>query len=355
MNQSSNLKPFKKTGLMPGSLVHVGKKKSESVKLSLFSYDEETSDDKEINDVSQIELTPDNKKVQWLNMDGIHKIDVIESIGKHFGLHNLLLEDVLNTNHRPKAEYYEDHMLFTLKMLGINKAGNRLVSEQVSFVLGKGYLISFQEQEGDIFDQVRNRIRTKKGKVRQKKADYLFYTLIDAVVDNYFLIIDRFSENVERLEDKIVESPNENTLKEIQLLKKQLILLRKSISPLREAVSSVVKDEIHLINEDSIKYLRDVYDHIIHLSENVETQRDIVSGLKDLYMSELSNRMNNTMKVLTIIATIFIPLTFVAGIYGMNFDNMPELHSQYGYPIVWGVMVVITIGMIIYFKKKKWL
>lgn len=355
MIEKNNMKSSKKAGLLPGSLIHVGNKKSNKINLVLFSFDNKAFEENEILDTAKLSIPLDDNKVKWLNMNGIHKVDVVESVGKHFGLHNLLLEDVLNTHHRPKAEYYENHMFFTLKMLGINKAGTKIVSEQVSFVLGKNYLISFQEQQGDIFDQIRDRIRNKKGKIREKKADYLFYALIDAVVDNYFLIIERFSENVENLEEQVMDRLNEDTLKEIQLVKKQLIQLRKSISPLREAVSSVIKDEIDLIQPENIKYLRDVYDHIIHITESVESQRDIVSGLKDLYMSELSNRMNNTMKVLTIIATIFIPLTFIAGIYGMNFDNMPELHSKYGYPIVWGLMIVITIGMVVYFKKKKWL
>ncbi len=355
MTENNNIRYSKKAGLLPGSLVHIGKKKAENIKLTLFSFNEEMYEENEIIDTVKMLPSLDDGKVKWLNMDGIHKIDVIESIGKYFGLHNLLLEDVLNTQHRPKIEYYEDHMLFTLKMLGINKSGNKIISEQISFVLGENYLISFQEQQGDIFEQIRDRIRNKKGKIRQKKADYLFYALIDAVVDNYYIIIEHFSEKVERIEQQVIDNPNEKTLKEIQLLKKQLIQLRKSISPLREAVSSIIKDETDFIEKENIKYLKDVYDHIIHLMDSIESQRDTVSGLKDLYISELSNRMNNTMKVLTIIATIFIPLTFIAGIYGMNFDNMPELHYKYGYPIAWGVMILITMGMVIYFKKKKWL
>lgn len=345
---------LKKRGLMPGSLIHVGRKKSDNIALTYFCYDNDAFEEKKMLDASNLMPLTDDK-VQWLNLDGIHNIEAIKSIGSHFKLHNLLLEDVLNTQHRPKAQEYDEHLFFTLKMLGTSKTGGKIITEQVSFVLGKNYLISFQEQEGDIFDRIRERIRTNKGKIRQKKADYLFYSLIDAVVDNYYLIIENLSEKVEKLEEEVVENPNEDTLKKIQFLKKQLIQIRKSISPLREAISSVIKDEIELINADTIKYLRDVYDHIIHLIESVESQRDITYGLKDLYMSELSNRMNKTMKVLTIISTIFIPLTFIAGIYGMNFDNMPELNYEYGYPLVWIFMIVTTICMVIYFKKKKWL
>ena len=353
--ESSLIKTSQKSGLPPGALIHIGKRKTDQVKLSKFTYNEKEFEEVEIQEVNNLGATIGKDFVSWINLDGIHKTDIIAKIGKQFSLHGLLLEDILNTNHRPKAEYYKDHMIFSLKMLGLNKSGNKLVSEQVSIVLGKNYLLSFQEQEGDLFEQIRERIRTAKGKIRLKKSDYLFYTLIDAVVDNYYLIIENFSERVETLEEKVLTAPDENTLKEIQDLKKQLVTLRKSVFPLREAVSLILKDEEDFFNTDNAKYLRDVYDHVIHILDTIETQRDIVSGLKDLYMSELSNRMNNTMKVLTIIATIFIPLTFIAGVYGMNFEYMPELHYKWAYPVVWILMIIITVGMIIYFKKKKWL
>jgi magnesium transporter len=354
METPSN-KASSKSGLIPGTLIHIGNKKTDKIKLTEFTFDESEFKEIEIDDIEHFNPSLNKDIVTWLNMDGIHKVEVVEKIGDLFGLHKLLLEDVLNTQHRPKAEYYEGHLFFTLKMLGLNKTKNKIVSEQVSIVLGKEYLVSFQEKEGDLFEQVRNRIRTKKGKIRQKKSDYLFYALIDAVVDNYFLIIENFSERVEELEEQVLINPNEGTLGEIQKLKKQLIILRKAVYPLREAISSIVKDDENLFDNENAKYLRDVYDHTLHIIDGIESQRDVVSGLKDLYISEISNRMNNTMKVLTIIATIFIPLTFIAGIYGMNFENMPELHAKWGYFGVLGVMIVITIGMIVYFKKKKWL
>ena len=354
METPSN-KASSKSGLIPGTLIHIGNKKTDKIKLTEFTFNESEFKEIEITEIEQFKPSLNKDVVTWLNMDGIHKVEVVEKIGEIFGLHRLLLEDILNTQHRPKAEYYDDHMLFTLKMLGLNKTKSKIISEQISIVLGKDYLVSFQEKEGDLFEQVRNRIRTKKGKIRQKKSDYLFYALIDAVVDNYFLIIENFSERVEELEEKVLNNPNEGTLGEIQKLKKQLIILRKAVYPLREAVSSVVKDDENLFDDENAKYLRDVYDHTIHIIESIESQRDVVSGLKDLYISEISNRMNNTMKVLTIIATIFIPLTFIAGIYGMNFENMPELKSEWGYLIVWCLMIVIAAAMLFYFKRKKWL
>jgi magnesium transporter len=351
----TSTKTSTKTGLPPGSLVHIGKRKTDKIKLSKFTYNANNFNFTENEETSNLDISLGDELVTWINLDGIHKIEVIEKIGEEFNLHGLLLEDILNTNHRPKAEYFKDHMFFSLKMLGLNKSRTNLVSEQVSIVLGKNYLLSFQEQEGDLFEPIRDRIRTGKGKLRLKKADYLFYALIDTVVDNYYLIIENFSEKVETLEEKVLNDPDDKTLRAIQDLKKQLVMLRKAVFPLRESISTILKDEEHLFEEDNIKYLRDVYEHTIHILDSLDSQRDVVSGLKDLYMSEISNRMNSTMKVLTIIATIFIPLTFIAGVYGMNFDFMPELHMKWSYPIVWLLMILITIGMVIYFKKKKWL
>lgn len=345
----------KKAGLPPGTLIHVGKKKTEKVKVTVFSYDENSCEEHEYQEKENITVNNDSSKVCWLNVDGIHDTDLLERIGQQFNLDNLSLEDVLNTDHRPKAEYYDLYLLFTLKMLGIDKTGTKIVSEQISFVLTENSLISFQEQQGDLFDQLRDRIRNAKGRVRNKKADYLLYRMVDTVVDNYFLIVERFSYIIEKLEERVVKEPDDAVLQEIQQVKKQLSKMKHSVFPLREAISSIIKDESDLIEDENNKYLRDLYDHIIYIIESIESQRDIVMGLKDLYMSELSNRMNNIMKVLTVIATIFIPLTFIAGVYGMNFQYMPELHWKWAYPVTWLIMILITVAMLLYFRKKKWL
>lgn len=345
----------KKSGLPPGTLFHVGKKRAEQVKVTFISYNEKEVEEVGIEKMDFIPEDLSKSKVNWLNVDGIHQVDLIELIGKRFKVHTLTLEDILNAHHRPKAEFQENQLFFTLKMLGLNQQGKALVSEQVSFLLGENYLLSFQEQQGDLFEKVRDRIRLSQGRIRKKKTDYLFYALIDATVDNYYPIIERLSDDIEKLEQKILTNIEEETLLEIQELKKQFSILRKSIFPLREAISVIVRDESDIIDNENTRYLQDVYDHTIHIIETIESQRDLVAGLKDLYTSEQSNRMNNIMKVLTIIATIFIPLTFIAGVYGMNFKHMPELEWKYSYPVFWVMLIFIFIGMVIYFKRKKWL
>ncbi|HEX5742875.1 MAG TPA: magnesium/cobalt transporter CorA, partial [Flavobacteriaceae bacterium] len=290
----------------------------------------------------------------WINIDGIHNTEIIEALGNHFGHHPLLMEDILNTLSRPKLEEYEDYLFLNLKMLGIGKDQNAIISEQVSLILGKNYVISFQEQPGDIFDSIRVRIRESKGNIRKRKADYLFYRLIDTVVDHYFFIIEHLSERIEKLEDIILVTQSTHILHQIQDLKTQLIQIRKAISPLREAVSLLQKDEVKLIHKNTLQYFRDVYQNLIQVSESIDIYREMTKNLMDLYQSGINNRMNQVMQVLTVIATIFIPLTFIVGIYGMNFDNMPELHWKYGYFIIWGIMVTVVLFMLKYFKRKKW-
>lgn len=344
-----------KAGLPPGTLIHVGKKKSEDVKISVIDFNESRYDVATYK--NQHDCTPYKKAetVSWINIDGLHNIEVMQSLGEQFGLHNLLLEDILNTNHRPTSEEYDDHVFLTLKMLGVSKSGKNIISEQVSFVLGDTWLLSFQEKEGDLFDTVRLRLQESKGNIRKNGADYLLYALIDTIVDNYFFVSEYFSEKTELVEERVLTAPDREALQEIQRLKKLLIDFRKSISPLREAVSSLQKDNSLHITPYTNRYLRDVYEHLIQVSDSIESHRDLLASIMDLYLSGESNKMNKTMQVLTIIATIFIPMTFVAGIYGMNFDHMPELHWTYGYQYVWGIMLIILIIMVIFFRRKKWL
>jgi magnesium transporter len=344
-----------KAGLPPGTLIHIGKRKSDKTRVSVIDYD--ASHHSEVMCESIEECFPFKEKntISWINIDGLHNVELIASIGNHFGLHSLLVEDVLNTRHRPKAEAYENYFFFTLKMLGINKRGHSIISEQVSFVLGKSWVISFQEQQGDIFESLRQALRENKGNLPKKGADYLLYRLIDTVVDNYFFIIEYISDATEKLEEKVLKMPNQESLYEIQRLKKQLASFRRAAKPLREAIAVFLRDDNSMIDESTIPYLRDVYEHIIHVSDAIDSQRDILTGIMDLYLSGVSNKMNQIMQLLTIIATIFIPLTFIAGVYGMNFDNMPELHFKYGYHIIWIIMIVIFAIMIFFFRKKKWL
>lgn len=345
----------KKAGLQPGALVHIGRKKTDKVKISVINYNVDKFSLSENITPNELKDALEEGKISWVNIDGLHDTEAIASIGSLFNLHPLLLEDVLNTRHRPKLEEFDDYLFLSLKMLGLSKDGNSIIHEQVSMVLGKNWVISFQEMEGDIFDVIRERIRESKGNVRKMGADYLFYRLIDTVVDNYFIVTENISDATEKLEEVVLNSSDTNSLSEIQRLKKQLINLRRTINPLREAISLMQKEDSQLISKVTRRYLIDVYEHIIQINESIDTHRDMVTGIMELYHSGVSNRMNQVMQVLTIIATIFIPLTFVAGIYGMNFDNMPELHWKYGYFAVWGFLFIIFIIMMMYFKRKKWL
>lgn len=293
--------------------------------------------------------------VTWLDIDGVHRSDILEAVAAHANLHHLVIEDIHNTYQRPKAEDYEDFLYIVLKMISWDENLNQAQAEQVSMILGKGYVLSFKEDPGDIFDPVRVRLREGKGRIRKSGADYLAYALLDQVVDNYFLVLENLGERIESLEEELTTNPSPATLKAIHHLKRELIFLRKSVWPLREAINSLERGDSSLFQAETLVYLRDLYDHTIQVMDTIETFRDMVSGMLDIYLSSISNRMNEIMKVLTIIATIFIPLTFIAGVYGMNFANMPELQWPWGYFAVWGVMILVAGGMIIFFKRKGWL
>lgn len=348
-------KVAKKIAQPPGTLIHVGEKKIETVKLSLIRYNKDILEEKEMESPCDCLSEKDFKGVCWVNVSGIHDVGIIEQIGNNFELHSLVMEDILNTFQRPKQESHEDYVYTVLKMLYYDKSKKEVQSEQVSFILGSNFVVTFQEREEDVFGPVRERIRKAKGRIRKKGADYLLYALIDAIVDNYFLLMEGLGEDIEALEDQLLEHPAPEILQTIHNLKREMIFLRKAVWPLREIINGLLKDESKLIKKATEIYLRDVYDHTIQIIETTETYRDMVAGLQDLYLSSVSNRMNEVMKVLTIIATLFIPLTFIAGIYGMNFEFMPELKWKAGYFIIWGVMAAAAAVMFIYFKRKKWL
>ena len=345
----------KKAGLPPGTPVYVGEREDEKVKISVLDYDELNYQEKEVKAVEECFPFKDTSTVTWINIDGIHQVDIIEKIGKHFDLHPLIQEDIVNTEQRPKIEDFGNYIYIVLKMIYHDENDGEIKIEQVSLILGENFVISFQEKEGDIFNHVRERIRNGKGRIRKMKADYLAYSLLDAVVDNYFFILEKSGEQIEELEDKVVSNPKPETLQEIHKLKRGMIFLRRSVWPLREVINTLERGESSFIQKTTRIYLRDVYDHTIQVIDSVETFRDMLSGMHDTYLSSISNRMNEIMKVLTIIATIFIPLTFVAGIYGMNFKFMPELAWRWGYFAVWLIMTAVAVLMIFYFKRKKWL
>ncbi|MEK6581126.1 MAG: magnesium/cobalt transporter CorA [Nitrospirota bacterium] len=349
-------KRSRKAGLPPGSLIHIGDKKKEEVKITVIDYDEGNFQEKVIAEIQECFTFKDKPSVTWINVDGIHKVEIPEKLGECYGFHPLIIEDILNSDQRPKMEDFGDYIYIVLKMLNLDSRTNNIISEQISLILGPNFVISFQEgHEGDVFNPVRERLRTGKGKVRKMGADYLAYSLIDSIVDNYFIILEKLGEKIESLEERLVTNPTGNVLREIHNLKREMLFLRKSVWPLREVISTMAKGESSLIHPSTGIYLRDIYDHTIHVVDTIETFRDMVSGMLDIYLSSMSNRMNAVMKVLTIIATIFMPLTFLAGVYGMNFKHMPELEWKFGYPMIVLVMLIVAVIMLFFFRKKKWL
>lgn len=346
-------KRSKKAGLPPGSMIHIGSKKTEKVKITVISYNGKKFTEKEVKNAKDCLKYRKKDSVTWININGIHKTEIISEIGKCFNLHPLLLEDIVNTDQRPKREDYGDYMFVVVKMLYYNEKG--INAEQMSIVLGPDYVISFQESEDDVFDAIRDRLRSGKGKTRELGADFLVYSLLDAIVDNYFGILEKTGEMIESVEEALTRDPGPKTLSKTHALRREMIFLRKSVWPLREVISGLLRSESKLISKNTDLYLRDVYDHTIQVIDTIETSRDMLSGMTDLYLSSVSNKLNEIMKILTIIGTIFIPLTFITGLYGMNFRYMPELEWEWGYPIALFAMAVVSVIMLVYFRKKRWI
>jgi len=345
----------KKTGLPPGTVVYVGDAPATPPRLSVFDYttgELRERDDSEIDDVLALR---DSDTVSWINLSGLHDVDLIRRLGGHFGIHPLVQEDIANTSQRPKMEEFEDHLFVSLKMIYEDTASKELTFEHVSLIIGHRYVISFQETPGDVFDPVRERLRATHGRIRKLGADYLGYALLDVIVDHYFVVLEQFGSRSEELEEDILDNPTVATQKQINALRRSLIHMRRSVWPVREILGRLERLESPLVDPSTHPFLRDAYDHAVQVVDIVESLRDLVSGLTDLYMTVLSNRMNEIMKVLTIIGTIFIPLTFVAGVYGMNFEYMPELGYRYGYPIAWGVMLAVAALLLVFFRRRDWI
>lgn len=351
-----------KVGMAPGTLEYTGKKRVEEVKITIHDYDNDHAETVEITNIEACRPYLENPSNTWIRVWGLHDIEKLKSIWSYFNLHPLVQEDIVNTSQRPKVEEYEDNIFFVLRMLHYTKERPVILdSEQIGIVLGKNYVLSFQESDTPHFAPILDRLQVVGSRLRRFGPDYLTYALIDTVVDYYFEVLNELGERMEHTEEELMEDPTEDTFQQIHLLRREAIFFRKSVWPLRDVINTTIRDDSSFIN-DSIKvYLRDVYDHMVQIIDNIENYRDMIMGMHDMYMSHVSNKMNEVMKVLTIIATIFIPLTFIAGIYGMNFDpeaspyNMPELGWYWGYPAVWILMVLVTIGMIFYFKRKNWL
>lgn len=345
----------KKIGLDPGSLVYVGDKEKSPITITLFDYKAEHFVEKKISSLDDLLTFKTSETTSWINIDGVHDVNILETIGKHFEIHPLTLEDILNTNQRPKVDEYANYLYIVLRMFFLDEKDKSLKNEQVSLILTKNYLITFLEDAGDVFDPVRERLRKSATKMRDNGTDYLAYALIDSIVDSYFHILEKIGEEVEGLEDSVVLNPDKNDIQSIHLLRREMILLRRAIWPLREVISSLQRNEIDFIEEKTRIYLRDVYDHTIQVIDTIESYRDMIVGMLDTYLSSTSNKLNEVMKVLTVISTLFIPLTFLAGVYGMNFKHFPEIEKEWMYPWgFWIITILVVIAMAIYFKRKKW-
>jgi magnesium transporter len=346
-------KRSKKTGLPPGTLVHIGERKSEHVTVTVFRYSTTSCKELQVEQVDQLS-PPADESVIWINVGGVHKVEMVETLGKQFSLHPLLLEDVTNTDQRPKLDDYEAYIFLVMKMLSLTGRKDIAV-EQVSFVLGKNYVISFQENGTDVFQPVRERLRGGKGRLRQSGADYLLYALVDAIVDQYFAVLELSGEQIEAVQQAVVDDPKPETLNEIHALKRQLLFVRRAVWPLRDVMTNLSRSDCPFLQHPTKVFFRDVYDHVVQIVDTIEILREMVSASLDIYLSSVSYRLNAIMRVLTVITTIFMPLSFIASIYGMNFEYMPELRSPWGYPLVLGVMAAVGVGMLVLFRNKRWL
>lgn len=356
MKHKRRIKKLKKPGLSPGTAVYTGDILTPSV-LDVFRYSE--TEIHEIKNISHDEIAlkanTSDQQVTWLDISGLSDVSFIETVGKIFSIHPLVIEDIVQVNQRPKFEDYDSSLFFTLKMVSWDKENENFDFEHVSFVLAKGSLISFQEKSGDVFEWVRKRLRGGTGRVRKLGPDYLFYCLLDATLDGYFATLEMFSEKAQDLEFQILYKPSQKDIVAINACRRELAALRKAVVPLREAINQLIKAESPLISAATEPFWRDLYDHCLYCIDIIESDRDLINNLMEIYLSTISNRMNEVMKFLTIFSSIFIPLTFIVGVYGMNFDVMPELHWRYGYLLTWIVMSVTTCGMIFWFRKKGWL
>lgn len=342
-------------GRAPGELVYLGDKENLETVLEVHEYTSEEYNTHKTKQIQNILNVKGNNRVTWINVNGLNNAQDITKIGRYFKLHPLILEDIVNTNQRPKIDEFENYIFIVMKMLYHNKE-NELLTEHISIIIGPDYVLTFQETEEDIFDPIRRRFKNQKSRLRSSGADYLAFSLMDAIIDNYSVVIEMFGTKVEQTEDELfLENSREGISRDIQYLKQDLLRLRRNVFPSREVISRLVKSQSELITIKTYNYLKDLQDHILQINDNIDLYREMVWGLMDMHMTTMSNKMNGIMKVLTIISTIFIPLTFIVGVYGMNFEHMPELHSENGYFVLWGIMIALFLALLIFFRRKKWL
>ncbi len=344
----------RKKGLPPGTLVHVGEQKTEEVKILVIEYNEQDFNVCDVKKVNECSHSYKGEMTKWIDVVGIHDVNVIAEIGSLYNLHPLVMEDILNTNQRPKVDDWGEYTYIVLKMLHFDGKTGEIVPEQASIILGEKLVITFQETKGDDFLPVIDRIINDQGRIRKTGADYLAYALLDSIIDNYFGILEKLGEKIETLEAELIEKPTQETVNTIHFLKREMIFLRKSVWPLREVIAALERGESSRIGDSTRMYVKDIYDHVIQIIDTIELFRDMLSGMIDIYLSSINNRMNQVMKLLTIITTIFIPLSFITGIYGMNFSYIPGFELRYGVLVVLTAMVLIAVFMLYFFKKKKW-
>jgi len=345
----------KKPGASPGTLVHTGVRKVERTRIRYLDYDATQIHEAEVDDMRACFPFKDSPTVSWINVDGLHDVELIERTGGQFGWHPLVLEDIVSVGQRPKMEAYDGYVYIVLPMLSWDAEHAQVAEEQLSMILGERYVFTFQERYGDVFEGVRERLRNARGRIRSRGADYLAYALMDAAVDHYFSVLEGVGDVTEQLEAEVLMDPSQRTMRRLHTLKRELISVRRAVWPLREMLSQLLRSEEEYFRKETLVFARDVYDHTVQVVETVEALRDVVSGAVDLYLSTVSYRTNEVMKVLTIMASIFIPLTFLAGVYGMNFEYMPELHFRWAYPTLLIIMAVLAGAMLVYFKRKGWL
>ena len=344
----------KMIGKSPDSLVFIGSQKVETIKTRVIDYDETVLSEKDLTDIKDGTYYKETETVTWININGLHNTEFIGGIGNAFDLHPLILESILNTGQRPKVEEFDNCIFAVFKMIQYDDADDMITSEQLSMVIGEKFLLTFQERPGDVFDPVRERIRRQKSRIRGSGTDYLAYALIDTLVDNYISIIERFGEKIEDLEDEILSDQNNDVMEKINMFKREINYLRKSIRPSREAISKLLRTESALIHENTFPFIKDLEDLINKAAEAIEIYKDLLTDQLNIYNSVVANRMNDIMKILTIFAAIFIPLTFIAGIYGTNFEYLPELHYKYSYFIFWAVLIAMAAALLFFFKRRKW-
>ena len=343
-----------KAGLPPGTMVHMGEQRIETPRITMIDYDENHVLERQVEAPEDCLPFRDAATVTWINVHGLHQPEIIHQLGSYFGLHPLVMEDIVTTDQRPKMEDHDDYIFVVLKTLYHDQKDDEMKAHQVALVVGSNFVMSFQEAEGHVFDAVLNRIKNGVTRVRAAGADYLAYSLMDVVVDNYFALLERLAQRLDVLEDRSVMEPDPETAQAIHSFRRDLVFLRRSVLPLREAVSRLERSESKLIQQPTAVYFRDVYDHIVQVIDGLDALRDMVSPLLEVYVSSVSNKMNEVMKLLTVIGTIFLPLTFLAGVYGMNFRYFPELNWRWGYFFFWGLNLGVVVVMLAYFRKKRW-